>query len=206
MCYCSCWFSTTQFKVESRNELPCAQGKTGRASLQAVRYFQKPILWAQFLYLPISRKALKSFMRTTVPHDWQRLHETSRNLLGKCVLDCMCISSTKIKYILTFPHLFGTVSQRCLGAVSQAAVLILPQTKLNSQVAHFAFFFKVDIVVSTVGLECVLLLSASLFSHYKSFDSPAYIKLNNISERKSMHCCQKWKMPGAVDSCCCFSC
>jgi len=81
---------------------PCP-GKTGRAGLLAVSYFQNPILWAQFLYLPISRKALKSFMRTTVPHDWQRLHEASRNLLGKRVLDCMCISSTKIKYILTFP-------------------------------------------------------------------------------------------------------
>ena len=80
---------------------PCP-GKTGRAGLLAVSYFQNPILWAQFLYLPISRKALKSFLRTTVPHDWQRLHEASRNL-GKCVPDCTCISSTKITYILTFP-------------------------------------------------------------------------------------------------------
>ena len=58
-----------QFRVESRDEALCALGKTGRTGLQIVRYFQELILWAQFFYLPISRKALKSFMVTTAPHD-----------------------------------------------------------------------------------------------------------------------------------------
>ena len=43
-------------------------GETGRTGLQIVRYFQEPILWTQFLYLLIFRKALKSFMMTTAPH------------------------------------------------------------------------------------------------------------------------------------------
>ena len=43
-------------------------GETGRTGLQIVRYFQEPILWTQFLYLLIFRKALKSLMITTAPH------------------------------------------------------------------------------------------------------------------------------------------
>ena len=58
-----------ELRVESRNEALCALGKTGRTGLQIVRYFQEPILWAQFLNLLISRKALKSFMVTSAPWD-----------------------------------------------------------------------------------------------------------------------------------------
>ena len=32
----------------------CSGGETGRTGLQIIRYFQELILWAQFLYLPIS--------------------------------------------------------------------------------------------------------------------------------------------------------
>ena len=46
-----------------------ALGKTGRTSLQIVRYFQEKILWAKFLHLLISRKALKSLMVTSAPCD-----------------------------------------------------------------------------------------------------------------------------------------
>ena len=56
-------------QVESKNEALCALGKTGRTRLQIVRYFQEPILWAQFLYLFISGKVLKSFMVTSAPCD-----------------------------------------------------------------------------------------------------------------------------------------
>ena len=58
-----------EFRVESRNEVFCTLGKTGRTSFQVVRYSQDLILWAQFLYLLIPRKALKSFMVTTVSRD-----------------------------------------------------------------------------------------------------------------------------------------
>ena len=37
--------------------------------LYIVRYFQEKILWTQFLHLLITRKALKSFMVMSVPHD-----------------------------------------------------------------------------------------------------------------------------------------
>ena len=43
--------------------------KTGRTGLQIVRYFQKKTLWAQFLHLLISGKALKSFMGRSAPCD-----------------------------------------------------------------------------------------------------------------------------------------
>lgn len=38
----------------------------------------------------------------TVPCDWQKLHEITRNLLEKYVLDCMYSPFIKISYILTF--------------------------------------------------------------------------------------------------------
>ena len=43
-----------KFRVESRNDGLCAQGKTGRTGLHTVRYFQEATVWAQFLYLFIS--------------------------------------------------------------------------------------------------------------------------------------------------------
>ena len=58
-----------EFRVEGRNEALCALGKTGKTGLQIVRYFQEPILWAHFLYLLLSRKALKSFMVMSAPCD-----------------------------------------------------------------------------------------------------------------------------------------
>ena len=62
-----------RFRMESKNETLCAGGqKTGRTGLQIVRYFHELILWTQFFYFPPPRKALKSFMVTTVPHDQQK--------------------------------------------------------------------------------------------------------------------------------------
>ena len=48
------------------------------------RYFQEKILWAQFLHLFISRKALKSFMVMSTPCDCSNLYETSRKLQKIC--------------------------------------------------------------------------------------------------------------------------
>ena len=42
---------------------------TGQTGLQTVRYFKELILWAQFLYFLICRKALKSFIGTSAPCD-----------------------------------------------------------------------------------------------------------------------------------------
>ena len=61
------------------------------------RHFQEPILCAQFLYLFISRKALKSFMVMTLFLVTSRkFHETSRKLLEKYVFDYMYSTFTKI--------------------------------------------------------------------------------------------------------------
>ena len=43
-----------EFREKSRNEAFCAWGKTGRTGLQ-IDIFKEPILWAQFLYLLISK-------------------------------------------------------------------------------------------------------------------------------------------------------
>ena len=103
------------------------------------RYFQELILWAQFLYLPVSRKALTSFTVMTVPHDQQKLLKTSRNLQEKYVPNCMYSPFSKISYILTLPPAsFEQFLKAIWRAVSWVAVLILPQMKLNAQLSYCA--------------------------------------------------------------------
>ena len=84
--------------------------KTAKTSLQIVRYTQELILWAQFLYLLISRKVLKFFMVQIVSHDWQKLHKTSRN---SKINVCLIVYKNHI-YTIFPPYLFGTVSQSYL--------------------------------------------------------------------------------------------
>ena len=74
------------------------------------RYTQELILWAQFLYLLISRKVLKFFMVQIVSHDWQKLHKTSRN---SKINVCLIVYQNHI-YTIFPPYLFGTVSQSYL--------------------------------------------------------------------------------------------
>ena len=66
----SCWPSTppeksSGWRAEMRHSV--LRGKAGRTALQIVRYFQEMILWAQFLHLFVSRKALKSLTVTSAP-------------------------------------------------------------------------------------------------------------------------------------------
>ena len=84
-----------EFRVEIRNEALSALGKTGRRGLQIEK-----ILWTQFLQLLLSRKALKSLMVTSAPHD-------QRQTSAKCVLDA-CPSFTKVICNTDLPsYLFG---------------------------------------------------------------------------------------------------
>ena len=94
-------------------------------------------------------------MVITICHYLQKLHETSRNLLEKYVLDCMYSPITKILYILTFPPASLEKFLRTIwDAVSQAVVLMHP-IKLNSQPAHYVllilagFFFSFLLCWST---------------------------------------------------------
>ena len=121
-----------------------------------VRYFQESILWARFLYLLISRKTLKSFLVTTVPRcqsrilDWligltnpvsRKFHQTSRNLLGKYVLDSMYFSITKITCIPSPPasleHSFSELSEVLSPGLQSS---FLHQIKFNLQLSCSAFF------------------------------------------------------------------
>ena len=102
---------------------------------QVFRYFQEPILWAPFLCLLISRKALK----------WWQLLMTSRNLLQKKKKICACfhISPSAQSHIYwPSPYLFGIVSQGylryCLPGYSPH---ILPQIKLPSH-SHTVLFLS----------------------------------------------------------------
>ena len=92
------------FNIPERSSGWCFRGEAlfsfgGKLAEQVFRYFQELILWAQFLYLLVSSKALKSFLVTTVPMPRKKHHETNRNLLEKYGLHCMYSPFTKITYI-----------------------------------------------------------------------------------------------------------
>ena len=131
-----------ELRVECRKESLCAWSWWG---VEWQDRSSEPILWAQFLYLPISRKALKSFKRwlfLMTSKGFMRLEETfwkNMWLIAHIPL------SPKVTHRLTFPHyLFGAVSQSyprcCLPGWSSH----LPQIKLNSQLSCCAFFHKVN--------------------------------------------------------------
>ena len=71
----------------------------------AVRHFQEEILWAQFLHLLTSRKAVKSLTVMSAPCELQYIHEPSSSLLQIYIymLDCMYSPITRITYMLIFP-------------------------------------------------------------------------------------------------------
>ena len=106
-------------------------GKNWQNKPTEVTYFQEQILWAQFLHLLISRKAVKSFIVTSGPCD--------RGNLQKCVLDCMYPTSPKSHIYWPFPLPLGRSFSK---AVSWAIVLILPPIKLNSQLSRCDFFLS----------------------------------------------------------------
>ena len=116
-------------------------GKIGKTGLQTARYSQELILWAQFLHLFLSGKVLISFKVTlflVTSEGFIRLVENFWKNMG--LIACL-LPSPKITYILTFPP--ASLEQfltAIWGAVSQVAILILAQIKLNSQISHYTFF------------------------------------------------------------------
>ena len=103
------------------------------------RYSQKLILWVQFFYPLISRKTLKSSQCWLFP-------VTSRTFLKnkRAWLHVFLLSQGHTH--MTFPsssleQALGALS----GAVSWAAVLILPPVKLSSQFSHCTLFLSQQI-------------------------------------------------------------
>ena len=121
-------------------------GKTGRLGLQIVRYFQEKILWVQFLHLPASRKALKSYIVTSDPMTSSNLHETSNNLLQNVCLTASFPHHQNHIYTDLPPYLLEQFLRTIWNSASWAIVLILPQIKFNSQLSCCAFFFLVNSV------------------------------------------------------------
>ena len=145
MYYCSCWFSTPPERSSGW------RAETKRSVLWeklAEQVFRElDIFWSRF-YEPNS--CISSYLgKHQNPSWWHLLHVVTFMRLAATfywtyVLDCMYSPFTKITYILTSPRP-ASLEQflRALrNAVSRAAVLILPQIKLNSQHSCCAFFFK----------------------------------------------------------------
>ena len=120
----------------------CSGGKNWQ-NRSSDSFFQELILWTQFLHLLIPRKALKSLMGMIVPRVQQKASGDQQKPSGKICAWWHVFPFIKIVYILPFPSSPTSLGQ-FLGAiwdaVSQAAVLIFPQVKLNSQLSCCAFF------------------------------------------------------------------
>ena len=93
------------WRAEMRNSV--LEGKTGRTGLQIVRYSQEPILWAQFLYLLISRKALHG----DICSSW--LAKTWKKKKKSAWLHVLPLHQNSI-YPGIPPYFFGAVSQSSL--------------------------------------------------------------------------------------------
>ena len=100
----------------SRSEAFC--GKPGSTGPQIVRCSQELFPWAQFLYLIISRKALKSFTVTTVSQ--QKL--STKNCAWLHILPLY----QNHVYTVLPPHLFEQFLRAIWACISQAAVLFAP--------------------------------------------------------------------------------
>lgn len=132
-----------ELRVEIRSKTLCALGKTGRTGLQIVGYFQGKILWAQFLHLLISRKALKSFLVISAPMASSNLHETSSNLLwNACLTACTPLHPSHLFADLS-PYFFGASFSELSEMLppGRPTALILPQEKLNLQLSFCVFCF-----------------------------------------------------------------
>ena len=153
MCCCSSWPSTLLEGVQSGEQQwgALCSGEKLAEQLQIIRCSQEPIVWAQSLYLPISRKALKSFMVTLLlvtRKGFMRLIETFWKICAWLhVLPLHKKShlywppSTRPPTTTSLKQFFRVI----WGAVSQAAILILPQIKFNLQLSHCAMFFFLNV-------------------------------------------------------------
>ena len=82
-------------------------GKTGRTGLQTVRYFQESILWAQFLHLLVSGKALSPPWWRLLVLTSSNVHKTSSHDLEKSGLGCMYLPPSPESHTQWLsPHLF----------------------------------------------------------------------------------------------------
>ena len=97
------------------------------------------IIWAQFLHLLISKKALKSLLVTSAPQDKQK---SSKKIIHAW-LHILTVHQNHI--YVDLPHPPPASLEQFLrdiwDAVFQAIVLISPPIKLNSQLSHYDFFF-----------------------------------------------------------------
>ena len=129
-----------EFRVE-RGEARCAGGGgTGRTGLH--RYFREPNLWAEFLYLLKSRRAVKILHGD----DCSSWPAESFPILAETFWKNMCLvactpTSPKSHIYCHSPYFFGTVSQNYLRCCLLSCSSRFAANKTsNSHVGYF--FFK----------------------------------------------------------------
>ena len=122
--------------MESRNEALCTGVGvgTGKTGLQIVSYFQELIFMSPILISPHIEKNTK-----ILPGDDCSLW-LAETFCKKYVLDCTYSIFTKSPMSWPSPASLEQFLKGIWGAISQAAVPILPQIKLNAQHSHCTFF------------------------------------------------------------------
>ena len=119
---------------------PRCSEKAGRTGLQIVRYFQEKVLRAHFLHLLVSRKALKSFVVTSAPHELQGTR--SQPSVKTCAWLYLPLQQNHVYTNLPlclFGAGFPSHPEMLLPGLY---VLILPQMKRISQLWGCAYFLR----------------------------------------------------------------
>ena len=93
------------------------------------------------------RKALKSFMVMFAPSDQQKPSREQQQPFVKCVLDFMyLLPLPKSQNTDLPPYLFRAVFLSYIKCCLWGYSPHLPQIKLNSQLSHCTFFFKLEFI------------------------------------------------------------
>ena len=155
------------------------------------RYSQELILWAQFLHLFISRKVLKPFMVTLFLVTSEGFIRLVENSWKNMALIARILPSPKSHIYWPFPP--ASLEQFLIaiwGAVSQIAILILAQIKLNSQLSHCTFLSQQ--IVWAVYVFWVLILSWAYhwdtFSISRLFFTPVFLPGESHGWRSLVGC------------------
>ena len=140
-CCCGYWPSTSPERVQGGVRHSVLQGIWWDRSLDSWMFLGTDVM-ISILASPLSREALNPFM---VLH---QIFMTNKKTFCKMSASWYWTPPSPKPYKLTFPHYcFGAVSQRW-DAASRAAVLIVPQIKLNSQLSSCTSFL-VDTILSS---------------------------------------------------------
>ena len=133
-----------EFRVREQKWGTLCSGKNWQNRFSDGQLFQESTLWAQFLYLSIYKKTLKSFRVTIVPGDYKK-PSAKKKKKKNCLIAYIPFHQNH-----KYTDLPITSLEQFLRAAwvlsSGYCHFILPKIKLNSQLSRCAFFLNLALV------------------------------------------------------------